>query len=145
MKLSKNWEDKVLICHLLSPYEASNPGIMLHLVELLAKRVSWESSNNPGQDYIFAPHKLTVRPYSWRQHLHTHWTWRSQASAFIEPSPLWARVFSTRKFFVCYQKRSIKTNTATNLWMDNVVLPVRYAILIVLQSCGSNQPVSDLT
>ena len=54
------------------------------------------------------------------------WTWRSQVSAFREPSPLWARVFATGRFFVCYQKRTIITNLATNLWMDNGVLPARY-------------------
>ena len=48
MNLSNNGRDIAPTGYLLSPNEASSTVIGLHLIELLAKEVPWESSNNSG-------------------------------------------------------------------------------------------------
>lgn len=45
----------------------------------------------------------------------------------------------------CYQKRSVKTNTATNPFLYNGVLSTSYASTMIAKACESNQPISDLT
>ena len=53
MELPNNGGDRAPTGHLLSPNEASSPKIGLHIIELLAKGIPWESPNNTSyfQDY----------------------------------------------------------------------------------------------
>lgn len=48
MKSPNNAGDRTLTSHLLSPNQASNAGTGFYLTELLAKRVQYKSSVNPG-------------------------------------------------------------------------------------------------
>lgn len=48
MKPSNTRGDRGPAGQVLSPNEASSIGIELHIIELLAKGIPWESPNNPG-------------------------------------------------------------------------------------------------
>lgn len=72
MKSPNNGGDRVPTGYLLSANEGTTTGIGIHLTELLAKVIPWESSNNPGcsQDYRMLFTNRQASPHCWRQHLH---------------------------------------------------------------------------
>ena len=124
--------------HLLLFNENSCTGIVLHLIELLAKPVLWEDLNNPGycQDYNY---RLLSKSW-WQAHVaedntyRIYWTGRSPTCAYIEPSTLCASIVGIGRYSVGYHKRNGNTKQTTDLFIYSGVLPAKYAKAMVTQS-----------
>lgn len=89
-------------------------------------------------------HRLTARLNCWRQQFTTHWTQRSRAVAYIEPSLLWSKVFGSERYSVHYQRRNINTIPSTKPLLSNSVLITNTIGQWWHKYCVSNQPTSDL-
>lgn len=132
--------------HLLSPNEAFSTRIWLHLIELLAKGVSWEPPNNLCccQDYRLFSTNWQQSPIAEDNTYAMHRTWRSWASSYIEPLLLYVSIFGTGRYSVSYQRSKVKHQTATNSSIYNGVLPANMIVQQWHKAYGSNQPISDL-
>ena len=111
MKSTYNGGDSDQTEHSLSPSEAFSTSNGLYLIELLAKGIHQELSNNPGcgLNYI-------LLSTNWQQDLHILF-WH-----------LWYRRCSAQ-----YQSRNANTNPATNTLISNAALPARYVSKMVAQ------------
>lgn len=86
-EITKCWGVRAPSGHLLLSNEASNTGIRLFLIELLAKGVLWnhqttEVVSRTIDCYIPTDSKFSVA----KDNTHTtHWTWNTWTGAYIEP------------------------------------------------------------
>ena len=142
MKLTNNEENRAPTGYLLLPNEASSTGIGLHLIELLAKGISWESPDVPGccQDSKAALHKLTARPHGWRKNLHNpldmeKLSWDLQSLHFYVPAAL-----VTGRYSACHQKRHTNKHQASHKPFDGQWDSERCARQWWHKAYGSNQP-----
>lgn len=134
MTLSNKGGDRAPSGYLLSPNETSSSGIGLHSIEL-AKGAQWKSSLTQAvAKTTVARHKLMARPFADYDICAVHWLWRSQAGAYIEPSPLPSRIFGTRGYSGYCQKRDRNTHPITNPSICSGDLPARWARPMVAQN-----------
>lgn len=82
-----------------------------------------EPPNNSGccQMYMLLP-QTANKVLLLRTTQTTHYTWRSQVCAYIEPSLLCASIIGTNQYFVCYQRRNINIKPGTNLLIYKDIL-----------------------
>ena len=75
----------------------------------------------------FSPQTDSKDPWLKKKTCTTHWAWRSQATAYMEPLPLCSSVFGIGRYFVSYQKEKHKHQPSLwstmlsclqNVWFD---------------------------
>lgn len=114
IKSPNNRIDGISIRYLLSPNKSSKTETGSHPIELLVKGIPWKSWNNPG----CCQHNMLLS-LIWQKNsmaknnTHTiHWTWRSQATFYIELSTLCSRVWY-RKVLCSLPKEKVNSNIVT--------------------------------
>lgn len=137
MESSNYGGNKDITGHLLLPNKASSTEMELHLIELLAKGVSWKPPSHVGyvcQCCRVLSTKWWQDPIGENNTHRTHWTQRSWDSSYIESSSPCSCFFSTGRSSEGYQKSYLNTNQVTNPLIYNGVLPTRYTRTVVAQS-----------
>lgn len=112
MKLPNNGRNRVPTGHLLSLNKAFSTRIVLHLVELWAKGVSWKFPNNPGccQDSGLLPTNRWQGPVAEDNPISLIGIEKLNTGACLQPSsPQHSHTFGTGRYSASHRKRSINT------------------------------------
>lgn len=108
----------------------------LQIIELLAKGVPNEPSNNPGccQDYGLLSTNWQQGPTDENNTCRSHWNWRSAAGTYTEPRSSILVPSLVEEGTLHATKRNVNSNSATNSWLNNGVLTARYASEMLTKS-----------
>lgn len=129
MKIITKQQKWVPTRHLSSPNGTSQVWKWITVNWVVSQRGPMEISKQPGllPRLVVALHKMVVRPYCWRQHLHnslnTEKSSWSLPRAFIPTDS----AHDIRRNSACHQRRKVKTNPDTNALTYNGDLSTRYA------------------
>lgn len=116
MNLLNNGGNRTLPGYLSWWQVVSSTTKWLNHIGLLTKGTLWKVSKQTNLlcGLLLAPLKLMTR--SEGNNYTTHWTWRAQTSANIEPSSLLSPVQGTGTYSAWHQRRKENTNQLQSLW-----------------------------
>lgn len=103
------WEGGTPTGHFSSTNEAFSSQERVTSIQILGQRDHMGTRKQPR--LLFAPHKPMLRTTA---EDNTYTTWRTQAGAHIEPSPLLTSAHGTRRDFAHSRGRKVNSNPATN-------------------------------
>lgn len=77
---------------------------------------------------------MPASSHCWKQHLVTRWTWKTQACAYTEYSPIHSNIFDTEEQSTCNQQRNSNNKPAKIPLTFNGILSAWHTKELVAQN-----------